>query len=220
MSPKHNFFSAWLGRILVVLALLALGYYFQIRPVEIQSRTVSVQTRGDCAVCKGFGTVENMAECTKCNGTGRIAMRFGRKIDATCPRCKGVGKLAVRGQCPECKGVGKSKAMAVSSSSVNVVAMGYSPWELALGLCHLPVDPDPCPQRGLRGGYPLVERYVAFRAGNEDSRVVRWGEFERAGGGWQMTADVEFPNKDGSMRSRTIEFFARNRTLEKSRVVK
>jgi hypothetical protein len=220
MKKKSNFFSALLSRMLIVLVLLALGYYFRMRPVEIQSRSVSVQTQGQCAVCTGFGTVENLAECTKCKGTGKIAMKFGRKIDAPCPRCKGTGKIAVRGQCPECKGTGKGNAPAVSSSTYNVVAVGLSPWERALGLCGLPVDPNPRPQRDLRGGYPLVARYVAFRAGNEDSRVVRWGEFARSGGGWQMTADVEFPNKDGSMRSRTIEFFARDRALESSRMIK
>jgi hypothetical protein len=220
MKKKNSFFPALSGRILIVLVLLALGYYVRTRPVEIQSRSVSVKTQGDCAVCQGFGTVENMTPCTKCNGTGKIAMKFGRKIDAACPRCKGTGKLAVRGQCPECQGTGKSKEMAESSTIYNVVAMGLSPWERARTLCGLPVDPNPCPQRDFRGGFPLVERYVAFRAGNEDSRVVRCGRFERSGAGWQMTADVEFPNKDGSTRSRTLEFFARDRTLEKSRIIK
>lgn len=84
----------------------------------------------------------------------------------------------------------------------------------------LPVDPNPPPQRNAYGEYSMVDQYIAIRSGKHGAEVKQWGQFDKVGDTWKMTAEVEFHNKSGQTYSKTIEFFVQNRALEKSKVVK
>lgn len=98
--------------------------------------------------------------------------------------------------------------------------MSHSPWERLLVYFKLPIEQNPCPQRNLQGGYPVVERYISIRSEKRIGHVKEWGEFTQVGYPWKMTAVVEFENKSGQTYTKNIEFTVQDRILDASRVVK
>jgi hypothetical protein len=100
------------------------------------------------------------------------------------------------------------------------VVMADSPWERVRLYFNLPVERNPCPQRGLLGGYEIVRRYVDLRSNPQAAHVVAWGEFEQISYPWRMTAEVEFQNQTGATQFRAFEFTVQDRVLATSRVVK
>lgn len=225
MKPRKQALSSAGGWFLLALGLLAGGYWLQLRPVEVRTETACPDCRGsgrgECRRCEGFGTVDIRAECPKCKGSGKTPLKFGHHPrNAPCMRCGGTGTVAARGACPGCAGSGLARCAAcggrgtVAATARNrTVVLGESPWERLRLRFQLPIARNPRPQRGLLGGYALIDRYLALRSGGAEYRVRARSDFEPAGRAWRMTADVETPGPDGTPRRQRIEFTVRDRVL-------
>jgi len=234
MKPAKNLFSSLLLWLLIALGLLAGFHWMRTCPIKVREENTCSSCKGtgiiECTTCNGFGTVEKLETCPKCKGTGKTAMKFGNNPrGAPCTQCRGTGQIEMRGECPECKGSqkmrcptcgGTGKTVLSSTAQATAVFMAPSPWERIRHYFKLPIDRNPCPQRGILGGYEIVTHYVHLRSGNQTARIIAWGEFKQAGYPWQMTAEVEFQNKAGRKFSKTIEFSVQDRTLGNSQVIK
>ena len=211
--------------ILYAIAAAALVWWASIRPVKsgpehhhaiAGQRCEPCGGKGECPACGGFGNAPAQGACAACKGTGKLNWRFGAKDDAPCTKCRGTGNAEARQTCPACEGAGKCKICSGSGRTTALkatAAIGNSPWEWLLLLLDVPIDPNPCPQRSLRGGYPIVERYLALHFQRPRPRIKEWGEFLYDGDGWRMVCPVELSDESGATSTRTMEFKVKDRLL-------
>ena len=78
-------------------------------------KKVRLSVDEECIHCGGTGaeTKNDVKECPRCKGTGRIVVRqqtiFGvSQVQTTCPDCNGKGKIVTK-KCPHCNGAGRSR---------------------------------------------------------------------------------------------------------------
>ena len=216
-------------RLLVLAILAGLGGWATRRPIEIgplirheigTERCKDCGGKGTttCPECGGFGRITVWEPCAECNGSGNFNWRHPKRPWARCADCHGKGKVEVRTPCPRCKGTPTGKCTACDGTGRRPLhtpsaAMGLSPWEWFLQVLNRPIDPNPRPQRSLRGSYPLVEQYCALPSHPSKASILEWGEFMPDGDAWRMEALVRLESKSGAVTNRMLAFWVQDRVL-------
>jgi RecJ-like exonuclease len=162
--------------ILLLACIGALWFFGRTRPIEVTERIASDQRGGVCNVCGGAGSVEVPVTCTACGGSGKGAWKLkptpaNQRVDTrpACVMCRGSGKVTGRAPCTACDGTGR--AAAGQKRAVATTRAGLSLWEKILKFFHIAPEANPAPQMNKRGGYELVERYVALQPGGAAARA-------------------------------------------------
>ncbi len=73
-------------------------------------KTLEFEIPAGCASCGGTGLDNSSFQaCSKCNGTGRVAVKQGKaQVMTQCPGCGGSGRVGQPRQCPACGGLGQT----------------------------------------------------------------------------------------------------------------
>lgn len=201
--------------LLLLAGLGALWFFGRTQPIEVTERIAVDQRAGACSVCGGAGSLDVPVTCTTCGGSGKGEWKLkptpaNQRVDTrpTCVVCRGSGKVTGREPCTACDGTGR--AAAGQKRAVATTRAGLSLWERILKFFHIAPDANPAPQMNKRGGYDLVERYMALQPGGTTARLSGYGTWHLAGGDWLNTAFVEYGSGG---RPQQVEFVVRDREV-------